>query len=113
VLQSEPDARDAAQQVFMRLWESRGWSRIDDPRAFFTRAGRNEALAVLRRRRRRRSILATEAVHARPGQGPSPEEALLRSEQRDQLLRLIAMADSGRFDMSAFVDGGVGRFARV
>jgi RNA polymerase sigma-70 factor (ECF subfamily) len=90
VLQSEPDARDAAQQVFMRVWESGDWRRIDDPERFFSRAGRNEALAVLRRRRRRRSILGAEArPHWLPGRSPSPEEVLLRSERRDRLLQLI------------------------
>lgn len=56
VLQSEADARDAAQQVFLRLWESGGWRQIEDPEPFFGRAGRNEALTILRRRDRRQGF---------------------------------------------------------
>lgn len=82
--------KDAAQQVFVRLWESGDWQRIDDPERFFRRAGRNEALTMLRRRHTRRGFLLTEArghdLRSRP---PSPEEVLLRSERRDHLLELI------------------------
>ena len=92
VLQSDADARDAVQQVFTRLWESGDWRRIDDPERFFSRAGHNEALTILRRRRRRRGILRANT----PSDGlrsriPSPEDALLRSERRDQILQLMEL----------------------
>lgn len=92
MLQSEADARDAAQQVFVRLWESGDWRGIDDPERFFCRAGRNEALTILRRRRRRQGVLVTQArSYDLRHRMQSPEELLLRSERRDRLLQLIAL----------------------
>lgn len=92
VLQSETDARDAAQQVFVRLWESGEWRRIDDPGRFFSRAGRNEALTMLRRRRRRQGFLLTRARwYDLRRRTPSPDEMLLRSERRERLLQLIGL----------------------
>ena len=92
VLQSEADARDAAQQVFTRLWDSGDWRRIDDPERFFRRAGRNQALTILRRRGRRQGFLVTQPrLHDLGRRTLSPEEVLLSQERRDRLLELIAL----------------------
>lgn len=92
VLQSEPDANDAAQQVFIRLWESGDWEGIDHPDAFFAQAGRNEAVTMLRRRRRRYSLRRTNLrLHELISRSPSPEARVLISERREHLLQAIAL----------------------
>lgn len=91
VLHSKADARDAAQQVFVRLWESGDWRRIEEPERFFVRAGRNEALTILRRRRRRGSLLTRGWSPDLRGRVNSPEDVLLRSERRSTLLRAIGL----------------------
>ena len=52
VLPSTPDAEDAAQAVFVRVWQkgAGGWRRIQNPRDFFFMAGRNEAVSRSRSR---------------------------------------------------------------
>jgi RNA polymerase sigma-70 factor (ECF subfamily) len=92
VLHSEADAHDAAQRVFARLWANGGWRRIEDPEGFFRRAGRNAALTVVRRRRRRRTVhLAPGLLDELRSPRSSPEETLLRSEQRDLALRIVGL----------------------
>jgi RNA polymerase sigma-70 factor (ECF subfamily) len=92
VLHSEEDARDAAQRVFARLWVSGDWRGIEDPERFFRRAGRNAALTVVRRWRRRRTVhLAPGLVDALRSPRLSPEETLLRSERRDLALCIIGL----------------------
>ncbi|WP_405283532.1 RNA polymerase sigma factor [Gaopeijia maritima] len=40
---SEPDAEDVVQLVFLRLWESKTWTDIRNPRSYLRGAGRREA----------------------------------------------------------------------
>ncbi len=84
----EADADDVTQRVFHRIWK-RGPSirRLKLSSAYFTRAGRNEAIVFLRDKRRRES-LATTATTIYPYHEPGPERT---SEPPDLHERLSAM----------------------
>lgn len=91
VLDSDADALDVAQRVFQRLWASGEWYGIVNRAGFFRADGRNEALSLLRRRRKRAEIPLSDAITSvLRSEQPSPETALLRSERRGLALELIS-----------------------
>jgi RNA polymerase sigma-70 factor (ECF subfamily) len=90
VLASRHDAEDAAQRVFMRLWEHGTWWTIHHPRRYFYEAGRREALSSQRHRHPvpLRPLKETETpVLADPA--PLPDHGLLQAERRKLAADLI------------------------
>lgn len=90
VLDSDQDSEDAAQRVFARLWHSSAWQEIDRPGQFFRKAGRHEALSILRSRLRWKTV----AVDSETGwllscRTPLPDESLQCAERRALLRRLV------------------------
>jgi RNA polymerase sigma-70 factor (ECF subfamily) len=65
MLGSRADAEDALQEVFARLAEGRG-AQVKDLKAYLFAAARNEALSVLRRRRREALFTAYLPMRVRP-----------------------------------------------
>jgi RNA polymerase sigma factor (sigma-70 family) len=50
---SREDAEDVAQTIFLKVYKRGGWSRLkENPKAYLYRAAVNEALSVIRSRRR-------------------------------------------------------------
>lgn len=88
ILGADDAAQDVAQRVFLRLWHSGAWRRIDCPREFFRRAAVNGAVSAGRRTRRRYELLR-ELARLPASFGLSPENELLRKEQFEALERLI------------------------
>lgn len=91
MLDSEADAVDVAQRVFQRLWVSGEWHGIVNRPGFFRAAGRNEALSLLRRRRKCPEVPLSDGIASiLRSEEPSPETALRRSERRDLAVELIS-----------------------
>lgn len=85
-LHTDADAEDAAQRVFLRLLEEDAWRKIVNPRKYFRRAARNQALNALRDLRIRHRY--HDAAHA----GNRHVDALrdlLRQEARERLQQLL------------------------
>lgn len=84
VLGSKLDAEDAAERVFARLWKNGGWWAIDHPASYFHRAGRLEALSVLRERPETAALNQGLVEHlADPSADPT------RPVRRHELLSLV------------------------
>lgn len=92
VVQSRMDAEDAAERVFMRLCRARSLPSIKRPRRFFRRAGRNEALSMMRHRQIFPWTFAHTPVAAATikSSAPKPDERLQRSERRALAARLVS-----------------------
>lgn len=93
LLPCDADADDAAQRVFARLWsrmlKSKGTLDIRHPGEFFKKAGRREALMILRERPDGASPLLDAFVMRQTSSGPTPERVAARVELRAILGRLI------------------------
>ena len=83
VLGSPADAEDASQRVFGRLWKSGSWESIAQPRHFFRKAGRREALSMLRRPGCPTPLhsLNGPLVDAVRSLDPLPDEMLMRDDR--------------------------------
>jgi RNA polymerase sigma-70 factor (ECF subfamily) len=82
------DARDLAQEIFVRLYEARGqWPSGDEFLPWLFRVARNRSVDYLRRRSvRRRGIAADEdALAELPDPGPGAEARAIESDRRGLL----------------------------
>jgi RNA polymerase sigma-70 factor (ECF subfamily) len=82
------DARDLAQEIFVRLYEARGqWPSGDEFLPWLFRVARNRSVDYLRRRSvRRRGITADEdAIAELPDPGPGAEARAIESDRRGLL----------------------------
>lgn len=92
ILQSDADAEDAAQEVFIKLWRHAPKWRGDHASGaslstWLYRVALNEALG---RRRRRRFMAPIEKIFNLASPGPGPEESLLEGEARGQVAAAVA-----------------------
>lgn len=79
------DARDLAQDIFVRLYETRDrWPAADEFLPWLIHVARNRAVDYLRRRKVRRPAVAVreEDGFEIPDAGPTPESHALRSSYR-------------------------------
>jgi RNA polymerase sigma-70 factor (ECF subfamily) len=89
LLGSREDARDAAQETFVRVYKGLGGFRAgQDPMGWIYRIAVNVCKDVARRRRRS-PILSVEAPEAVVR--PRAEEALLEAERRSRVLEALAL----------------------
>jgi RNA polymerase sigma-70 factor, ECF subfamily len=79
------DAEDVVQEVFLRLFRTGAWRRMEDEAAFLART-------TWRLARSRRRMAGPEEVEAEfldiPAGGPSPEQSAM-GRQREELLRRL------------------------
>lgn len=84
ILENEEEARDAVQDLYLKLWDSRdGLASIENPKAYGLHLLRNRCIDRIRSRTRHRS---SPLDGLEPGEEESPEEKLGRM-QEVQLLR--------------------------
>jgi RNA polymerase sigma-70 factor, ECF subfamily len=90
VLRSREDAEDAVQEVFLKLYRTGAWKRMEDEKAFLARTVWREAIDRLPKREQ--ETLAAQhddlASHA-----DSPEASAMQSNQRALLRSLIDNLD--------------------
>jgi len=88
------DARDFAQDIFVRLYETRGrWAPADGFTAWMVRVARNVCLDELRRRKARppaHDVQADEMLDLADG-GPTPEVALGVARDRQIVWRALSL----------------------
>lgn len=90
VLLNAHDAEDVVQETFLKLYRNRGWQHLDNERAFLARV--TWRIAVDRRPRSSQSTcpaLDASATDDRPSPDPSPEQALLLSDQQAMVHSMI------------------------
>lgn len=68
------DAQDVVSEAFMKAFQSAGWSRVDNPRAYLYRVVTNEA------RMRHRSTMRRRARERRASQSPVTDDNEVRPE---------------------------------
>lgn len=89
-LHSEEEARDAAADIFVRLFTSPQIISLDRFRAWLMRVAYNHCLDILRRRRTLNRLLpkiyGTMAEHSEPG----PEQALAEADEQEEVRRAVA-----------------------
>jgi RNA polymerase sigma-70 factor (ECF subfamily) len=88
---SAADAEEAAQDAFVKAWRALGRFRSGDPlRPWLLRIVANEARNRRRSTGRRAALALRAAAEESSGDAaPSPEAALLESEQRERLLAAV------------------------
>jgi RNA polymerase sigma-70 factor (ECF subfamily) len=94
VLLNRADAEDAVQETFLKLYRNGGWRNVENERAFLARVAWR--VAVDRRPRQPQALSLDcgperELTGDAPSPDPSPEQALLVS---DQHARIHAMIDA-------------------
>lgn len=108
ILSGGADAEDAAQQVFLRLWQKDfGASLATRPESYFRAAGRNEALMILRRRRNQ-VLLTQDVAELLDSCDLAPDERVALQELR-QLISgaIVELPPRCREVMSLAVVGGL------
>lgn len=91
LLHSEEDARDAAADIFVRLYASPQLIPIERFRAWLMRVAYNHCLDILRRRgalnRLLPKIYGAMAGHVEPG----PEQAVMEADEQAEVRRAVAL----------------------
>jgi RNA polymerase sigma factor (sigma-70 family) len=91
LVQDQPTAEDAVQDVFLRLQAMRGQvGREGEELAYIRACVLNGCRSVLRRRRIAARVSASVAVVVDLGAGESAEAHVIRSEERRQVLAALA-----------------------
>lgn len=106
ILESEADAEDAAQEVFLKLWDRRdALESIASPEAYVVTMVRNHCLDILRRRKARGEGESLDGIQIASGQPPdrslSEKEDLMRTmkmidrlpERQRQIIRLRVLEE--------------------
>ena len=83
VLRNVSDTEDVVQEVFLKLYRTGAWERLDDERAFLARTVWRVAVDHLNRRPR--STPSSE----KPWPGQNPEDAAISSNWKTILVRLV------------------------
>lgn len=83
VLRNVFDAEDVVQEVFLKLYRTAAWERLEDERAFLART--TWRVAVDHLNRRRTSLPASE----KPWPGQNPEDAAISSNWKAIVDRLV------------------------
>jgi RNA polymerase sigma-70 factor (ECF subfamily) len=75
VVRNSHDAEDVVQEVFLRLYRSRGWDKIEDERAYLSRVTWRVAVDHLPK-----SAVRNEALNAEsPSRAETPEQAAVQA----------------------------------
>jgi RNA polymerase sigma-70 factor (sigma-E family) len=91
LVQDQPTAEDAVQDVFLRLQAKRGQiGREGEELAYIRACVLNHCRSVLRRRRLARRVGAFEAARLDPPVSESAESAVIRSQERREVLAALA-----------------------
>ncbi len=83
VLRNVPDAEDAVQEMFLKLYRGRAWEAMMDERAFLARAAWRTAIDRLPKPR------PDVAGHGIPAPSDDPEQAAIRADWHAAVHRLI------------------------
>jgi RNA polymerase sigma-70 factor (ECF subfamily) len=75
VLRNSHDAEDVAQEVFLKLYRARGWDKIEEERAYLSRAARRMAIDRLPKTGRGHDALDVES----PARDETPEQAAVHA----------------------------------
>lgn len=89
-LRSIDDAREVAQEAYLRLLDVGDRKPVGHPRALLFRIAQNLATDVLRRRRHREET-GTASPELRPDPAASPERAAFARHVLDRLPRILAL----------------------
>jgi RNA polymerase sigma-70 factor (ECF subfamily) len=85
VLRNSHDAEDVAQEVFLKLYRSRGWNKIEDERAYLSRVTWRVAVDRQPKGSRRHDALDAES----PSHAETPEQAALHANWAAVVHRLM------------------------
>ncbi len=86
MLRDPQDAEDAVQEVFLKLYRSEAWRRMNDEKAFLARTVWRVTLDRLPRAKQQSLDQSHEQF---AGKGDSPETEFIRKAQADHLRKLI------------------------
>jgi len=85
VLRNSHDAEDAAQEVFLKLYRSRGWDKIEEERAYLSRVAWRIAIDRLPKTGRGHAALDVES----PSPDRTPEQAAVQANWAAVVHRLM------------------------
>jgi RNA polymerase sigma-70 factor, ECF subfamily len=107
ILRSRPEAEEALQEVYVKIWQRADRYVADhySPISWLVAIARNHALDMLRARKPVANDL-DEALDIADG-GPDPEQAALRSAERGQIETCLQNLDEDRAEAvrGAYLDG--------
>ena len=87
LLHSEEEARDAAADIFARLYAAPGLLPRESFRPWLLRVAHNHCLNILRRRKTLARLLPKIYAKMSSGHGPNPEQAAVEADEQAEVRR--------------------------
>lgn len=88
LLESDADAQDAVQDLFIKLWDSRdSLDAVQNPHAYCVTLMRNLCIDRIRRASKARKVELPESISS----GPTPEKECI---EKERLTRVMAIVES-------------------
>lgn len=90
LMHSDEDARDAAAEIFVRLYSARDNIPVEGFKPWLMRVTYNYCLDVLRRKNTLRRLLPKIHQHMTRAVSPGPEQAAVEADERAEVRRAVA-----------------------